>query len=93
MVSYTTYIFLGMDEYGDIFYGINFASADYLGLCTSPVAKVILILIIIGSSNCSSFGIFSQLMWITISIWCIKILYAIEGRTKGLLADEGCVAI
>ncbi len=22
----------GMDEYGDIFYGLNFASADYLGL-------------------------------------------------------------
>ena len=27
--------FLGMDDYGDIFYGINFASADYLGLCTN----------------------------------------------------------
>jgi hypothetical protein len=25
---------IGMDDYGNIFYGINFASADYLGLCT-----------------------------------------------------------
>lgn len=31
---------LGMDDYGDIFYGINFASADYLGLCTNDQAKV-----------------------------------------------------
>lgn len=22
----------GMDEYGEVFYGLNFASADYLGL-------------------------------------------------------------
>lgn len=22
----------GMDEFGDVFYGLNFASADYLGL-------------------------------------------------------------
>lgn len=29
-----------MDDYGDIFYGINFASADYLGLCTNELAKV-----------------------------------------------------
>ncbi|CAK56862.1 unnamed protein product (macronuclear) [Paramecium tetraurelia] len=29
----------GMDDYGDIFYGINFASADYLGLCTNEQAK------------------------------------------------------
>lgn len=32
-----------MDDYGDIFYGINFASADYLGLCTNEYAKVLII--------------------------------------------------
>lgn len=35
MLWWDDYIFLGMDDYGDIFYGINFASADYLGLCTN----------------------------------------------------------
>jgi hypothetical protein len=35
MVKIKINVFLGMDDYGDIFYGINFASADYLGLCTN----------------------------------------------------------
>lgn len=29
----------GMDEYGDVFYGLNFASADYLGLSQSSLSK------------------------------------------------------
>lgn len=29
----------GMDEFGDIFYGLNFASADYLGLSQNEEAK------------------------------------------------------
>ena len=33
------YLFLGMDDYGNIFYGLNFSSADYLGLCTCQEAK------------------------------------------------------
>jgi glycine C-acetyltransferase len=27
-------MYIGMDDYGNIFYGLNFSSADYLGLCT-----------------------------------------------------------
>jgi glycine C-acetyltransferase len=29
----------GMDEYGEAFYGLNFASADYLGLRQSESSK------------------------------------------------------
>lgn len=28
-----------MDEFGDIYYGLNFASADYLGLSQSELSK------------------------------------------------------
>lgn len=35
MLWYLKKFIIGMDDYGDIFYGINFASADYLGLCTN----------------------------------------------------------
>jgi len=30
---------LSMDEYGKMTYGLNFGSADYLGLCVSEEAK------------------------------------------------------
>jgi len=29
----------GMDEYGEVFYGLNFASADYLGLSQAEESK------------------------------------------------------